>query len=110
MSEQEAPVKEGEEHKVYINAVGAKGDGIAKVKGFVLFVSGVKKGDFVNIKITKVLKNSGFATLVEKLEKPVRQSKFATLSADEFHAPQEVEEDSQYDETDDFGADLDDED
>ena len=33
-----APVREGEELDVKIEAVGEKGDGIAKVKGFVLFV------------------------------------------------------------------------
>ena len=110
-NDQVAPVREGEEHKVYINAVGAKGDGIAKVKGFVLFVSDVKKGDYVKVKVTKVLKNSGFAMLVEKLEKPVRKSKFATVSAEEFNAPQEDDSDSsQYEETDDFGADLDEDD
>ena len=55
MNENEAPVKVGEEYEVNITAVGGKGDGIAKVKGFVLFVSGAKKGDFLKVRITKVL-------------------------------------------------------
>jgi len=54
--EQIAPVKEGETYDVSINAVGEKGDGIAKVKGFVLFVPGVKKGDYVKLKSLKSLK------------------------------------------------------
>jgi predicted RNA-binding protein with TRAM domain len=37
------PVQEGEEYDVVIEAVGEKGDGIAKVKNFVLFVPGTKK-------------------------------------------------------------------
>ena len=37
-----APVRVGEEVDVKIEAVGEKGDGIARVKGFVLFVPGVK--------------------------------------------------------------------
>ena len=56
-----APVKEGEELDVTIEAVGSKGDGIAKKDGFILFVPGVKQGDRVRIRITKVLSKVGFA-------------------------------------------------
>ena len=60
--------------------------------------------DYVKIKITKVLKNVGFAKVLEKLEKPVRQSKFATVTEDEI---EEIEEhDSSYEDTEDFGEDL----
>jgi predicted RNA-binding protein with TRAM domain len=48
------PVKVGEEYDVEISEVGAKGDGIARVNNFVVFVSDVKKGDKVKIKITEV--------------------------------------------------------
>ena len=58
-----APVKVGEELEVTIEAVGAKGDGIAKKNGFVLFVPGVKEGQTVRIKVTKVLNKVGFAEL-----------------------------------------------
>ncbi len=105
MNENDVPVKAGETHKVSINAVGDKGDGIAKVKGFVLFVPGVKKGDFVKIRITKVLQNVGFAEVVEKCERPVRESKFATVSAEEMTEPEEEIDDS-YDDTEDFGEEL----
>ncbi|PIN88024.1 hypothetical protein COV12_00780 [Candidatus Woesearchaeota archaeon CG10_big_fil_rev_8_21_14_0_10_32_24] len=109
MNDKEAPVKAGELYDVFIGSVGGKGDGIAKVKGFVLFVPNTKKGDYVKVKVTKVLANAGFAEVVEKLEKPIRESKFETISAQEFH---ESEEDlsEKYEESDDFGADLDDED
>ena len=106
---EEAPVKEGEIHQVNINSVGEKGDGIAKVKGFVLFVEGGKKGDYVKVKITKVLKNVGFAKILGKLEKPVRKSKFATITADEVEQMEEEVSD-EYEETEDFGEDLEDED
>ena len=105
---EEAPVKEGETYEVHINAVGEKGDGIARVKGFVLFVSDVKKGDYVKVQVTKVLKNVGFAKFLEKLEKPQRKSKFETISADEYYAEEE-DLSSDYEDTDDFGADLDEE-
>ncbi len=56
-----APVKVGEELTVKIEAVGEKGDGIAKVKGFVIFVPNTKQGEDVKIRITKVLKKVAFA-------------------------------------------------
>ncbi len=59
-----APVKVGEELDVKIEAVGEKGDGVAKVKGFVLFVPGVKEGQTVRIKVTRVLSKVGFAEVV----------------------------------------------
>lgn len=48
------PVKVGEEYDVEVSEIGAKGDGIARVNNFVVFVSDVKKGDKVKIKITEV--------------------------------------------------------
>lgn len=59
-----SPVKEGEEHDVTIEAVGEKGDGIARIQGFVVFVPSVKEGDEVRIKITKVLRKVGFGEVV----------------------------------------------
>ncbi len=59
--QREAPVKVGEEVEVTIEAVGAKGDGIAKKEGFVIFVPNAAKGDTVRIRITKVLNNMAFA-------------------------------------------------
>lgn len=61
---QTPPVREGEEIDVTIEAVGEKGDGIAKQKGFVLFVPGTKAGERVKIKITRVLAKVGFASVV----------------------------------------------
>ncbi|MBI2650179.1 TRAM domain-containing protein [Candidatus Woesearchaeota archaeon] len=56
-----APVKVGDELDVKIEAVGEKGDGIAKKDGFVLFVPGTKQGDEVKIRVTRVLQKVGFA-------------------------------------------------
>lgn len=63
-----APVKVGAELDVKIEGVGEKGDGIAKVQGFVLFVPGVKAGDQVRIKVTRVLAKVGFAEVLGKSE------------------------------------------
>ena len=56
-----APVKVGDELEVTIDAVGGKGDGLAKKDGFVLFVPNTKEGDHVKIRVTKVLRKVGFA-------------------------------------------------
>ena len=103
MNEQ-APVSVGETYEVEINAVGEKGDGIARVRGFVLFVPKVKQGDFVKIKITKVLPKVGFAEVVgtlEKIERPVKERKFETVTSEEFHAEEEPRQ--KYEDTENFG-------
>jgi predicted RNA-binding protein with TRAM domain len=72
--EKSAPVSEGEELNVKIEALGEKGDGIAKKNGFVLVIPGTKVNDEVKIKITKVLKKVGFAEVVGKADGPVATS------------------------------------
>lgn len=66
-----APVSVGEELDVKIEAVGEKGDGICKKKGFVLFVPSTKEGDEVRVKVTRVLKKVGFAEVVGEPQGPV---------------------------------------
>ena len=108
MSEEErvAPVNVGDTFEVSIGAVGEKGDGIAKVKGFVLFVAKVKKGDYVKIRVTKVLKNVGFAEVVQQLERPPEQqqrsSRFVTFSQDELKRA-EPEPEYKYEDSEEFG-------
>ena len=48
------PIKVGEEYDAEITEEGSKGDGIARIKNFVVFVAGAKKGEKVKIKITDV--------------------------------------------------------
>ncbi|HDM05843.1 MAG TPA: TRAM domain-containing protein [Candidatus Aenigmarchaeota archaeon] len=50
----EKPVKVGNTYDVEIKEVGSKGDGIARVKNFVVFVPGTKKGEKCKIKINDV--------------------------------------------------------
>ena len=49
------PVKVGEEYDVEITEIGSKGDGITRIKNFIVFVEGAKKGDKIRIKITEVM-------------------------------------------------------
>ncbi len=69
-----APVKVGEEIDVRIEAVGEKGDGIAKKKGFILFVPNANEGDEVRIRITKVLSKVGFAEVIGEAQGPIEAS------------------------------------
>lgn len=55
------PVKEGEELDVTVEAVGEKGDGVAKVEGFVLFVPSTIAGERCRVRVTRVLPKVGFA-------------------------------------------------
>jgi predicted RNA-binding protein with TRAM domain len=72
--ERTPPVREGEELDVRIEAVGEKGDGVAKKDGFVLFVPNVKAGDEVRVRVTKVLRKVGFAESIGAAQGPVGQS------------------------------------
>ncbi len=99
-------MKVGDELEVTIEAVGEKGDGIAKKDGFVLFVPGVKQGDKVRIRVTKVLRKVGFAEVVGKGEAaPVAEAPAEEGAAEapaEEAAPEEAAEESAED-TESFG-------
>ncbi|MDG5777477.1 23S rRNA (uridine(2552)-2'-O)-methyltransferase [Haloarculaceae archaeon H-GB2-1] len=60
-----APVREGDILEVEIVDTGHEGDGIAKVEGFTLFVSGVEQGDTVEVRVDDVKPTFGFAQPVE---------------------------------------------
>jgi predicted RNA-binding protein with TRAM domain len=59
------PVREGEIRTVKIEAIGSKGDGIARVSGYVIFVPNVELNQEVTIRILKVLKKYAFAEVIE---------------------------------------------
>lgn len=63
--EKSAPVTAGETYDVKIEGIAQKGDGIAKVEGFIIFVPGTKVGDKVKIKVEKVLRKFAFGVKVE---------------------------------------------
>ena len=94
----QAPVNVGDEIDVKIEAVGEKGDGIAKKEGFVLFVPNAKEGQEVKIRVTKVLRKVGFAEVVGEST----QREEGTKSAEESSEPA-AEEDQEVEDTEDFG-------
>ena len=65
-----APVHVGQELDVTIDAIGEKGDGIARVKGFVVFVPEAKKGQRVRVRINKVLSKVAFAEVIGEAKEP----------------------------------------
>jgi 23S rRNA (uridine2552-2'-O)-methyltransferase len=60
-----APVASGDELEVTIEDVGSKGDGIAKVEGFTVFVPGTEAGDTVTVRVEDVKPRFAFASVVE---------------------------------------------
>jgi len=104
------PVDEGKEYTAFVDSVGGKGDGIVRVRGFVVFVPKVKKGDFIKFKVTKVLEKVSFGEFIEKLTPPKRPE-----PAPMYKKPVVKQEDVSHllnteDDSDDFGSDDDDDD
>lgn len=92
------PVEVGEELDVVIEAVGEKGDGIAKIKGFVLFIPNVKEGDTVRVKVTKVLQKVGFADVVGETQSAPGEKR-KTID----DVPDQEPEEEGFEDTEDFG-------
>src|ERR1700730_6079358 len=59
------PVEVGKEYDVTISDVSRRGDGIAKIDGFVIFVAGAKQGQQVRIKVTQVSNRYASGQLVD---------------------------------------------
>ena len=61
-------VKKNDELIVNIVDYGADGEGIAKINGYTIFVSGALKGEKCKIHILKVLKTHAFAKVIQIIE------------------------------------------
>ncbi len=51
---QMAPVKENQELEVVIDDIGSRGDGIARIQGYLIFVPNSKIGERVRVRIVSV--------------------------------------------------------
>ena len=101
-----APVKVGDEIEVKIEAVGEKGDGIAKKEGFVLFVPNTKEGQQVKIRVTKVLRKVGFAEVVgEGQAAPQEEAQTEESANTEETEDSAAEESEETEDSEDFGED-----
>ena len=61
-----SPVEVGETYEVTIEDIAKEGDGIARVKGFVIFVPNTVVGEDVSIKVSKIMRNFAFAEKIEE--------------------------------------------
>jgi predicted RNA-binding protein with TRAM domain len=61
----EAPVEEGKQYEVDIKELSRRGDGLARVEGFVVFVPNTKPGDHVKIQVTQVRNRFAIAEKTE---------------------------------------------
>ena len=59
------PVEVGKEYNVSISDTSKRGEGIAKVEGFIVFVPGTKVGQNVRIKVTQVSERFASGQVVE---------------------------------------------
>ncbi|MHB8566401.1 MAG: TRAM domain-containing protein [Nitrososphaerales archaeon] len=59
------PVEVGKEYSVDVTELSRRGDGVAKIQGFVVFVKGAKVGDKVKIKVETVGPRFATAVVVE---------------------------------------------
>jgi predicted RNA-binding protein with TRAM domain len=64
------PISVGDEIEVTIEACGKKGDGIAKIENFVVFVANAQEGKSYKVKVTKVLSKVSFADIVGEGDAP----------------------------------------
>jgi predicted RNA-binding protein with TRAM domain len=55
-----APVDVNKEYEAEIEDISRRGDGIARIQGFVIFVPNTRKGEHVKFKVTRV--GNRFAT------------------------------------------------
>jgi predicted RNA-binding protein with TRAM domain len=59
------PVELDKEYEAEIEDVSTRGDGIAKIEGFIIFVPNTKKGEHVKFKITRVGSRFAIGELVQ---------------------------------------------
>jgi predicted RNA-binding protein with TRAM domain len=68
---QSSPVRENQELEVVIDDIGSRGDGIAKLQGFLIFVPQSKIGERVRVRIVSV---SGKFAVAERVAQAGRQN------------------------------------
>ena len=68
------PVEVGKEYNVSISDTSRRGEGIAKVEGFIVFVPGTKVGQNVRIKVTQVSQRFASGQVVESSAGPAPES------------------------------------
>ena len=60
---QNCPVEVGKDYEVDITETSPNGEGVARIKGFFIFVGNAKPGDHLRVKVTKIDAMSGEAEI-----------------------------------------------
>ncbi len=61
----EKPVKVGEELDVTVSEISRRGDGVARIQGFVIFIPNTKQGTQAKIRIKEIRPNFATAEVIE---------------------------------------------
>ncbi len=77
------PVEVGKEYNVSISDTSKRGEGIARVEGFVVFVPGTKQGQNVRIKVTQVSDRFASGQVVQTGDAAPAASESTTAPADQ---------------------------
>ena len=89
-SSEPKPVEVGKEYDVTVSEISRRGDGIAKIDGFVIFVTGGKQGQSVRIRVTQVSNRFAMGTVVEGAGTPAATT--ATGPLDKAELAEEMDE------------------
>jgi len=106
------PVEEGKTYTVTVEDLGSKGDGIARVEGFVVFVPETEVGETVKVEINSVGRKFAFGEVVDRdVEAPAPAPEDEELDVEE--VGEDVSDDTEegvdeVDEFDDAGEEEDD--
>jgi len=69
------PVEIGKEYEVDIQEASRRGEGIARIKGLVVFIPNTKPGDHVKIRITRISRRFAEAEVVQAEEVEEKEEK-----------------------------------
>jgi predicted RNA-binding protein with TRAM domain len=61
---EEKPVKVGDEMDITITEISRRGDGVARVQGYVIFIPSGKQGQQARIKVTTIRPNFAIAEII----------------------------------------------
>lgn len=104
------PVEEGKTYTVTVEDLGSKGDGIARVEGFVVFVPETEVGETVKVEINSVGRKFAFGEVVDRdVEAPAPSPDNEELDVEEVGEDVGSDDDDvEVDEFDDAGEEEDD--
>jgi predicted RNA-binding protein with TRAM domain len=75
------PVEVGKEYNVTISDTSKRGEGIARIEGFVVFVPGTRQGQNVRIRVTQVSERFASGQVVQSPESTATSSESSAKTA-----------------------------